>query len=130
MAKVEAPEKSFQGKVAGVQFQDGVGEVDSKDEAAVNYFLRHGYKVGRRQETEPDVDPVGIKSDVLVADPGSGDHELPNAGWKNADIEKWLGDHEIEFTKGDTKANLLALVPVETTPAPGTPEADELAKES
>ncbi|WP_180279577.1 hypothetical protein [Rhodococcus qingshengii] len=43
MATVKTPVEGYNGKVAGVNFVDGVGETD--DANALAYFTRHGYKV-------------------------------------------------------------------------------------
>ena len=43
MAKINTPVKGFTGTVAGVAFVNGAGE--STDEAALAYFVRHGYTV-------------------------------------------------------------------------------------
>lgn len=41
--EVRTPVKGFSGKVAGVDFVDGVGS--TSDESALAYFRRHGYEV-------------------------------------------------------------------------------------
>lgn len=43
MAIVKAPNKAYNGVVAGVRFVDGQGETD--DPLALNYFRRHGYQI-------------------------------------------------------------------------------------
>ena len=48
MAIVKAPNKAYNGVVAGVRFVDGQGETD--DVLALNYFRRHGYEI---VETKP-----------------------------------------------------------------------------
>lgn len=70
MAKITAPEQKghppFTGAVAGVNFVDGVGE--TRDEAAIAYFERHGYKVAltaaeKRAVTAADPDEAGDQAD-------------------------------------------------------------------
>ncbi len=60
--KVTAPNSGFNGRgVHGVTFEDGVAHVDSKNEGALAYFARHGYKVAgqdnaaQREEVHTDV---------------------------------------------------------------------------
>lgn len=44
--KITAPVSSFTGQVAGVQFVDGVAEIEiPRQQAAAEYFGRHGYGV-------------------------------------------------------------------------------------
>lgn len=67
MAKITAPQKGFTGRSVGVSFEDGVGETDN--EAAIAYFLRHGYTVedasedaGIEEEASTEVvDPIGTE---------------------------------------------------------------------
>lgn len=54
MAEIHTPVKGFTGKVAGVQFTDGVGE--TTDTAALAYFERHGYDIVPDFST-PDPEP-------------------------------------------------------------------------
>lgn len=47
--KVYSPNASFRGDVAGVTFEDGVGEYDPvKNKSAARYFERHGFTSARR----------------------------------------------------------------------------------
>lgn len=94
--RVRTPVEGFTGIVAGVEFVDGVGEVDDSDMGAVAYFRRHGYDVGGEAADVPEpVDPrdVGGGSGVVTVgtrlrdgavDPHPGDFLAPtNAGQAN-----------------------------------------------
>lgn len=50
MARVKTPVKGFSGTVAGVTFDDGVGE--TKDARALAYFERHGYEVDTKADDD------------------------------------------------------------------------------
>lgn len=45
MANITAPVEGFTGKVIGVAFADGKAE--TKDDAQIAYFVRHGYTVDK-----------------------------------------------------------------------------------
>lgn len=45
---VTAPDPGFTGIRAGVEFEDGRGEVDADNASALAYFARHGYAVETR----------------------------------------------------------------------------------
>lgn len=45
---VTAPDPGFTGSRAGVEFDDGRGEVDADNASALAYFARHGYAVETR----------------------------------------------------------------------------------
>lgn len=56
--KVFAPNGRFSGTRAGVVFKDGVGEVDRKaDAAAVAYFERQGYGIGKKPKGDAVEEP-------------------------------------------------------------------------
>lgn len=44
------------------------------------------------------------KSEALALEPS------PEKSWKNADIEKWLDEHEVDYDDEDTKAVMLEKV--------------------
>jgi len=95
--KIYAPNKDYSGSSAGVQFDKGVGELDTKAEgslAAYNYFQRAGYGIGKPPEpeapeeldardwAEPHV--VGTPLRDASVDPKPGDFLPPtNAGQAN-----------------------------------------------
>ncbi|TQL46677.1 hypothetical protein FB562_2201 [Homoserinimonas aerilata] len=66
MAKITAPVKGFTGTVVGVTFADGQG--DTKDEAKISYFRRHGYKVAERAASGPTDAEKKAASDKAAAD--------------------------------------------------------------
>ena len=91
--KVHAPNPAFKGEVAGVAFSKGVAEVDPKEHAAaIGYFRRRGYGIGKAAKVEPDrperVDAreatrrtVGTPLRDAAVDPEKGDFLAPiNAG--------------------------------------------------
>lgn len=93
MAKIEAPDSSFNGEIGGVQFTDGKAETD--DQAVIGYCQSAGYKVSGRVLNErpgPDVaDPrdlgdgvVGTRLRDAAVDPRPEDFLAPiNAGEAN-----------------------------------------------
>ena len=46
--KIHAPNADFTGKVAGVVFAAGVGEVDAENTDRIDYFERKGYGIGEK----------------------------------------------------------------------------------
>lgn len=70
--RVEAPDPTFRGLVAGIQFTDGVAElsVDADDRAAtagiLGYFQSAGYAVDGKRLNDPTVRPAAV-----VAAPGT-----------------------------------------------------------
>lgn len=58
--RVTAPVAEFSGEVAGVVFTDGVG--DTADPAALAYFARHGYSIGK--SVAPAVEPADAAPEV------------------------------------------------------------------
>ena len=64
MAKVTTPVPGFSGRVAGVSFEDGVGETD--DEAALAYFDRQGYGVDGVSVDDAEDDEQEIEAEVPV----------------------------------------------------------------
>lgn len=65
---VHAPEPTFGGTVAGVQFADGVAEVDRSNTAALHYFRVARYGIERPAELE-DPEPVDLRE---LGDRGDG----------------------------------------------------------
>lgn len=65
---INAPDPGFTGTRAGVDFQDGRGEVEADNASALAYFARHGYtldepsapakKNRRARPVEPEVGVV------------------------------------------------------------------------
>ncbi len=99
MAEIRTPVKGFTGKVAGVQFTDGVGE--TADEAALAYFERHGYDIVP-EEQEPD--PLYPEGD-------------PTEKWTVDQLKAYAADHDIDLTGVSGKDNVVAAV------VPKAPEA-------
>jgi hypothetical protein len=63
VARIVAPVADFEGDVAGVTFEAGVGE--TSDPAALAYFRRHGYGVDGRAPQVPSEDrPVDARDAV------------------------------------------------------------------
>lgn len=55
---IASPNKSYNGKVAGVTFADGTAETDN--EAAISYFRRHGYTIGETENGQvPNTEDTG-----------------------------------------------------------------------
>lgn len=65
MATINAPVKDFTGVVAGVHFADGQAETDN--EAAIQYFERHGYGVDGSAGPAPEQKPAGNLEDFSVS---------------------------------------------------------------
>ena len=92
-ARIEAPNKEFNGRIGNVVFEDGVAETD--DPAVIQYCQGAGYKVSGKTlnppaETEvPDPrevtdEPVGTRLRDAAVDPREGDFLPPtNAGQAN-----------------------------------------------
>lgn len=68
MTRIHAPVRTYNGVSAGVRFTDGVGETD--DAAAISYFTRAGYGIGRPAGTPaPAPAPVSQPATVQLGAP-------------------------------------------------------------
>lgn len=105
--KVHTPTKDVTAEIAGVAFTRGVGETD--DEAALNYFRRHGYTIDAG-EAPGDATPEG--------DPKS---------WTKEQLVKHAERAGIELGDAKTKPQILAAVLAATVPtnAPTPPAAPD-----
>ncbi|MBM4542741.1 hypothetical protein GS463_27590 [Rhodococcus hoagii] len=65
MATINAPVKDFTGVVAGVHFADGQAETDN--EAAIQYFERHGYGVDGSADDAAERKPAGNLEEFSVS---------------------------------------------------------------
>lgn len=93
MAKIEAPDSSFNGEIGGVKFENGVAETDNV--SVIGYAQSAGYKVsGKTLNPRPDVeiaDPRDLDSEAVgtrlrdaAVDPRPEDFLAPvNAGEAN-----------------------------------------------
>lgn len=54
MAKIEAPNREYNGVSASVEFKNGVGETD--DENLIGWFREHGYEVTEDEENQTGED--------------------------------------------------------------------------
>lgn len=71
-----------------------------------NSLKDHSLKTFKRSETEDEEgEGLMIAGDVVIPE------GLPTDKWKNAEIEAYLTQEGIEFKAGDTKKELLALLP-------------------
>lgn len=74
MIKVTAPLKGFTGKVVGIEFRDGVAELDNSTDhgrAAYAYFDRHSYRLEPDQLDEEQDDGGQTPSDDPSFDPAA-----------------------------------------------------------
>lgn len=97
MTTVTAPVEGFTGHVAGVAFENGIGE--TTDQAALAYFHRQGYTVVQDDPEDPAL-PEGDPTDK----------------WTVAQLTAYAAEHDVDL--GDVKKKdelLAALVPA--TPA-------------
>ncbi|KAB1647476.1 hypothetical protein F8O06_02750 [Pseudoclavibacter sp. CFCC 14310] len=95
MAKIATPVEGFTGHVAGVAFENGIGETDSL--AALAYFRRQGYTVVQDEAEEPAL-PEGDPSDK----------------WTVGQLTAYAAAHGVDLGDAKKKDELLAaLVPAE-----------------
>lgn len=93
MTTVTAPVEGFTGHVAGVAFENGVGE--TTDTAALAYFHRQGYTVVQDEAEEPAL-PEGDPSDK----------------WTVGQLTAYAATHGVDLGDAKKKDELLAaLVP-------------------
>lgn len=60
MANITTPVKGFTGKVIGVAFADGKAE--TKDDAQIAYFRRHGYDVDTTEDDKAEAKRVAAEA--------------------------------------------------------------------
>lgn len=88
MLRVTAPEP-VTGRVVGLDFVDGVAQVNATLSRSVDLYLRtHGYKVE-----------------------GS---DVPSESWRNDDIAAWATERGIDLDGAETKADMLAAIDAAT----------------
>lgn len=97
MAEIHTPVKGFTGKVAGVQFTDGVGE--TTDTAALAYFERHGYTLVPKEQEPDQLYPEGD----------------PIEKWTVDQLKAYAADHDIDLTGVSGKDNVVAAVVPKTS---------------
>lgn len=90
MATITTPVEGFTGVVIGVTFADGKGE--TKDDAKIAYFRRHGYGVS---ETEKAVEvPEG----------------KPSTDWKGDQLKAYAEKHEFDLGAAKTKPEMVKAI--------------------
>lgn len=92
--QIHAPVKGFSGKVAGVQFDDGVGTTE--DPGALAYFARHGYTV--------DTPAAGGRKA-----PGDG-KGTPEKGWRAPELKAWAGANGVDLSGATNKDGVWAAI--------------------
>lgn len=97
---VRTPTPRFSGTVAGVIFQDGVGE--TSDPRALAYFHRHGYTV---EQPTPEAPPFP-----------AGD---PVEAWKVDELRAWAKANNITLGEAKNKPDILAAIAAAGTPPQG-----------
>ena len=108
MTRVETPVEGFTGEVAGVAFADGVGNTDNPN--ALNYFRRHGYKVGAAEAAQPD-------------GPALPDGD-PAESWTAAQLKAYAAAHDIDLGTATKKADVWAAIDNAVNTSDSTEGAD------
>ena len=91
MAKIEAPDPSFNGEIGGVKFEKGVAETDNL--SVIGYCQSAGYKVsGRVLNPRPDVE---------VADPRDLDAEVVGTRLRDAAVDPHPEDFLAPINAGE-----------------------------
>lgn len=117
MAKktIKTPVEGFNGTVAGVRFEDGVGRTD--DEAAIAYFERQGYEV------------AGDVSDDVEREYPLGD---PSDKWTVKQLTAYAKDRQIDLGSAKSKDEIWGAIKPGGTPYKGvtTPDGTALVNDS
>lgn len=87
MAKILAPNKSYTGISASVDFSNGVGETE--DKSLIEWFCSHGYEIEEKNNDEKQASLEEMKKEDLV---------------------KLATELEVDFTSKNTKDELIELI--------------------
>ncbi|MDN4598460.1 hypothetical protein [Leifsonia virtsii] len=116
MAKktIKAPVETFDGTVAGVRFENGVGHTD--DENAIAYFERQGYDVSGSDKEQERPYPEGDPSDK----------------WTKEQLVAYAKAHDVDLGKAKSKDEIWNAIQPGGTPYKGqtTPDGKALVNDS